>query len=196
MSGFQDARRRLVERDRRSRRRPVICGRRRVSPKRATTVSPPTAGKLSPPIGVCILTAFELRTEYPYGIFVPEPAKNIPRTRGGNAFDSPGPGGSQRSESHKSMSQVPFRTGASIEGARSSQLVRSRRDPASGPLARVRATRRPSFSSEATRRTRGVQRARLVLKTVSSLERKVERRGRCPRRTPRRSAWWTPSLGL
>ena len=35
VSGFQDARRRLVERDRRSRRRPVICGRRRVSPKRA-----------------------------------------------------------------------------------------------------------------------------------------------------------------
>lgn len=140
VSGFQDARRRLVERDRGGRRRPVICGRRRVSPKRAAEQAlRRRSGGSEPPSGV----GADFLTGYPYGIlFVSPPNKNSAgpsnerRERFPKISGSPGPGRPAGGGAVKLMLQVPFRTRR--RSMRHFPVARSRRDPASGPLARVR----------------------------------------------------------
>ena len=139
VSGFQDARRRLVERDRRSRRRPVICGRRRVSPKRAANRLSADGWKTQSRRLGSAFSAFP-SDRIPIRHFCSRARqKNIPRTRGGNAFPrSPvsGPGGRRGSEwssrCRRCLSERARRSRGHFP------VVRSRRDPASGPLARVR----------------------------------------------------------
>ena len=168
VSGFQDARRRLVERDRRSRRRPVICGRRRVSPKRA-------ANRLS-------ADGWKTQSRRLGSAFSAFPSDRIPirhfcsrarqkkytaneRRERFPEISGLRPGRPAGVGVVKSMSQVPFRTGASIEGLLPSRAI------AQGPSLRSsRSRERPSSDPRSVRRRRdapGVQRARLVLKTVS-----------------------------
>ena len=183
----------LLERDRRSRRRPVICGRR--TSAWASTGSPPTAGKLRAADWGPHFLHFR-RTEYPYGIFVPEgpPKKNKRRERFPE-ISGLRPGRPAGVGVVKSMSQVPFRTGASIEGSLPSRAI------AQGPSLRSSRSRESRHEPRSVRRRRdapGVQRARLVLNEDGLIGGTESRATRwtSPRRTPRRSAWWTPSLGL
>ena len=144
VSGFQDARRRLVERDRGGRRRPVICGRRRVSPKRAAEQA--LRRRLEARSRRWRSAAdfmFFSRTGYPYGILFASPPKknsagpsNERRERFPKISGSPGPGRPAGGGAVKLMLQVPFRTGR--RSRRHFPVARSRRDPASGPRARVR----------------------------------------------------------
>ena len=118
VSGFQDARRRLVERDRGRRRRPVIRGRRRVcQSERPNTLRRRLEARSRRMASAADFLVF-LRTGYPYGILFASPPKkfrgSVEREAGTLSQDlrvsRPGAAGWGRGGGAvKLMLQVPFR---------------------------------------------------------------------------------------
>ena len=139
VSGFQDARRRLVERDRRSRRRPVICGRREFRQSERRQALRRRLENSEPPIWGPHFLHFLGPNTHTAFLFPSPPKKYTANERRERFPEISGlrPGGRRGSEwssrCRRCLSERARRSRGHFPG-----VVRSRRDPASVALARVR----------------------------------------------------------